>query len=194
MRVRFAHLAAVLALSTAALAHGAPRGTATATLDGKKVTVEYGRPSLNGRTLADLMKQLPEDGMWRAGVDQVTTFTTEAPLLIGDKKVPAGKYTLYVHLAESGERRLALNTDLGVPLKTYVPKASPDRADLPWPHIGDYDKSIGAKEVVRALMKKEEAKEPVDMFTIALTPAKGGATMNLAWGEESWSLDLKAAK
>ena len=42
------------------------------------------------------MAQLPADRVWRAGVDQVTTLTTEADLMVGGKRVPAGKYTLYV--------------------------------------------------------------------------------------------------
>jgi Protein of unknown function (DUF2911) len=195
MRVRFAHVAALVALGTAAFAQErAPRGTATASLNGKTVTLDYGRPSLKGRTLADLMKQLPEDRMWRAGVDQVTTLKTEGPLLVGDKKVAAGTYTVYVHLAENGDRHLVLNTDKGVALKTIFPKAPPELADAPWPHIGDYTKAIAGKEVARVAMKKEAAKEPVDMFTIGLAPGKEAATLNLAWGEESWSLDVKAAK
>src|SRR5712692_3135585 len=118
MRMRFAYVAALVALGAAAFAQErAPRGTATASLTAKQATLEYGRPSLKGRTLADLMKQLPEDRMWRAGVDQVTTLKTEGPILVGDKKVAAGTYTAYVHLAENGDRHLAINTDKGVALK-----------------------------------------------------------------------------
>ena len=45
------------------------------------------------------MKQLPADRIWRAGENQVTTFTTEADVTIGGKTVPAGKYSVYVHAA-----------------------------------------------------------------------------------------------
>ena len=130
----------------------APRGTATATIAGKSVTIDYGRPALKGRTIDALLAQLPEDRMWRAGENQVTTFTTAGPLLIGGKRVPAGTYSLYVHVPASGPWSLVLNTDKGVPLGSIFPAAPPALKDAPWPRIQDYTKSIAAKEVVRAAM------------------------------------------
>src|SRR2546422_806740 len=62
-----------------------PRGTASATVGGKKVTIDYGRPALKGRSIDELLKQLPEDRMWRAGENQVTTLTTEGDITIGGK-------------------------------------------------------------------------------------------------------------
>jgi hypothetical protein len=43
-------------------------------------------------------------------------------------------------------------------------------------------------------MKPTPGGPPADLFTITLKPTPDGATLNLAWGEKSWSLDLKAAK
>jgi hypothetical protein len=48
--------------------HG-PRGTAEATVGGKKVTVEYGRAELKGRTIDSLIAQLPADRVWRTGAN-----------------------------------------------------------------------------------------------------------------------------
>lgn len=196
MRVRFTQVMAFALLGVVAVAQEqAPqRGSASATLGGKKVAVDYGRPTLKGRTLADLLKQLPDERIWRAGVNQVTTLTTETDLMIGDKKVPAGKYSLYMYLPEDGSRVLLVNTDLGVPLKQIFSGASEKMANEPWPHLGDYQKSIAAKEVARVPMKKEMVKAPADTFSITLTPAKDSALMTLAWGEESWSLDVKPVK
>src|SRR5262245_60370297 len=89
------------------------RGTATASFKGKQVTIDYGRPALKGRTVNELTGKLPPDRMWRAGADRVTTLTTEGDILIGDKKVPVGKYTLYVHIPASGAWSLVINTDPG---------------------------------------------------------------------------------
>ena len=193
MRVRFAHVAALALLSTAALAES-PRGNATAAIGGKKITIDYGRPALKGRPLAELLKQLSEDRVWRTGDDQVTTLTAETDIQIGGKKIKAGKYSVYVHLPADGSRNLLLNTDLGQPLIKLWDKAPADRANAPWPYIGDYQAKIGNKEILRAAMTKEATAAPVDPFTIDLASAKDGAKLKLSWGEESWSIDVKAAK
>ncbi len=194
MNVRLSHVATVLALGASLASGASERGTATATLNGKKVAIDYGRPALKGRALADLIKQLSDDRVWRSGDDQVTTITTETDLEIGGKRVKAGKYSVYVHLPADGSRNLLLNTDLGQPLIKLWDKAPANLANEPWPYIGDYQAKIGSKEVVRAAMKKETPKAPVDVFTIDLTPQKDSANLKLSWGEESWSIDLKAAK
>lgn len=169
----------------------APRGKATATIGGKAVTIDYGRPSLKGRTIDALLAQLPADRMWRAGENQVTTLTTAGPLLIGGRRVPAGTYSLYVHAPASGAWSLVLNTDKGVPLGTIFPAAPPELKDAPWPHIEDYQKSIAATEVLRAAMADAKAKEAVELFTIDLAPAAPGATLRLSWGDRSWSIPIQ---
>jgi hypothetical protein len=195
MRVRLSHVVTVLALGTSLALAASERGKPTATLGGKKVTIDYGRPALKGRALADLLKQLSEDRVWRAGDDQVTTLTSETDLEIGGKRVEAGKYSVYVHLPADGSRNLLLNTDLGQPLIKLWDKAPANMANEPWPYIGDYQAKIGSKETLRAAMKKETTSKPVDVFTAELTPVKDdGAKLKLSWGDESWSIDVKAAK
>ena len=169
----------------------APRGTATAMVGGKSVTIDYGRPALKGRTIDALLAQLPEDRMWRAGENQVTTFTTAGPLLIGGKRVPAGTYSLYVHAPVSGPWALVLNTDKGVPLGSIFAAAPPELKNAPWPHIRDYQKSIAATEVVRANMTQSAVSAPEDLFTIRLAPLGKGAVVGLAWGSQSWSIPIE---
>jgi hypothetical protein len=198
MKMRFALTAAALALvaSTAAQAQQqrVPRETVTASVSGKNVAIEYGRPQLKGRALADLLKQLPSDRIWRAGENQVTTFATETALAIGGKPVAAGKYSLYVHIPQSGDWSLVLNTDPGVPLKQIFPQAPPNVADALWPRLDGYDK-IKDKEIVRAAMKPAPAPAaPVEAFTVVLAATKDGAAVTMSWGKEAWTLDLKAAK
>jgi hypothetical protein len=179
--------------ATAAQAQPAPRETVTATLNGKKVAVEYGRPALKGRAVKDLLAQLPANRVWRAGVDQVTTLNTETDVLIGGKRVPAGKYTLYLHAPESGGYELLVNKDPGVPLKTIFPGASAERANLLWPHIEDYP-TIQASEVARIPLKSVAPKQNQDLFLIGLDPATGGnSAITLTWGDQSWTADIKPA-
>ena len=169
----------------------APRGKATATVAGKSVTIDYGRPALKGRTIDALLAKLPEDRMWRAGENQVTTLTTAGPLLIAGKRVPAGTYSMYVHAPASGPWALVLNTDKGVPLGTIFAAASPEMRNEPWPHIEDYTKSIAGTEVVRAAMTRGAVSEPVDLFEIRFNPLGDGAALTLAWGDQNWSLPVR---
>jgi hypothetical protein len=193
MKTRMAMVAAVLAIPALAAAQRAPRDNPSVAVGGKKVAVEYGRGSLKGRTVKDLLSQLPADRVWRAGVDQVTTLTTEGDILVGGKKVPAGKYSVYVYAPEGGDYALLLNSDPGVPLKTIFAGAPPAMADALWPRLDGYDK-VKDKEVARATLKAGKTAAPVEQFQIGLAPAAGGATITLSWGDQSWSTDIKPAK
>ena len=196
MRVRRLIPIAVLAVAASAHAQSdrAPRETVTALVNGKKVAVEYGRPSLKGRTVKDLLAQLPPNRVWRAGVDQATTLTTETDVLIGGKRVPAGKYTLYLHAPTTGTYELLVNRDLGVPLKSIYAAAPAAVADALWPHIEDYP-TIKDKEVARIALKSGAAHEGAkDRFLIGLTPAVDGVSgITLSWGDQSWTTDIRAA-
>lgn len=193
MRTRFLPVIALMAIAVLSFAQEeAERGLAEATINGKTVSVDYGRPSLNGRSIDELIAKLPEDRMWRAGMNQVTVLKTEADLVLGDKPVPAGKYSLYVHAPEKGEWSLVLNSVLGQPLSKVWAQAPENLANEPWPHFA-YSKEIGDKEVARAQMKSGQMNPPAELFTIDLKSADGGAVMKLSWGDRSWTVELKAA-
>jgi hypothetical protein len=187
---------AVIAVAATAQAQQdrAPRETVTAEIGGKKVAVEYGRPSLKGRAVKDLLSQLPANRVWRAGVDQATTLTTDADILVGGKKVPAGKYTLYLHAPESGSYELLVNKDPGVKLKTIYAAAPPSVADAMWPHIEDYP-TIKDKEVARVALKSAAAHSgAADRFLVTMAPAVNGVSaLTLSWGDQSWTTDVRAA-
>lgn len=186
-------LALTLMVASLATAQMPPRGKASATISGKAVTIDYGQAKLGTRTLDELMKGLPADGVWRAGRDQVTTITTESPITIGGKVVPAGKYSLYVPVSKDGTYSLAVNKHLGVPLKSIFAGASAAMANEPWP-VSDYGKEIGKDEVARVTLTSAKTAAPVDPFAITLTPKGAGATLTLAWGDKSFSTEIAAGK
>jgi Protein of unknown function (DUF2911) len=197
LRTRTLHAALIasLAWATAAGAQDAPapRETVTASVGGKKVSIEYGRPALKGRTLDQLMTQLPADRIWRTGIDQVTTINTETALLLGGKKVPAGKYTVYMHVPAEGNASLVLNSDKGIALVKLWDKAPANLANEPWPHLEGYS-NIAATEVARGQMRPGSAAPPAELFTVAMAPTQTGAVATFSWGDKSWSIDFVPAK
>lgn len=56
------------------------------------IELSYSRPNTKGRTIfGDLV---PYGAIWRTGANSATTLTFSDDVIIGDKKVPAGKYGL----------------------------------------------------------------------------------------------------
>jgi hypothetical protein len=187
-------LALSLVMAAGALAQMPARGKAEAKVGGKTVSIDYGQAKLGGRSLDEMMKGLPADGVWRAGRDQVTTITTEAPIAIGGKSIPAGKYSLYVPVGKDGVYSLAINKNLGVALKTIFAAAPPAMANEPWPYLEDYEKNIGKEEIARVALTPGKTASSVDPFAITLTPKGMGATLTRAWGDKSFSTEILPAK
>ena len=165
---------------------------ARTTIDGKKVSIEYGRPVLQGRTLADLMKQLPPDRIWRAGSGPVTILSTETDLLIGGKKIKAGNYALYMYCPESGDYALVINSDLGEPVSGELPKATSDRSNRPYPHCMDFTMAVADKEVARISLKQIKAPR-IEVLVYSFEAAGKGATLTISWGDQSWTAEIQPA-
>ena len=200
---------------------GARRETAEGTIHGKRVTIEYGRTELNGRSLDSLIARLSEDRVWRVGSDEVTVLTTEADLSVdgltgssctrdrkpgGGRKILAGRYSVYVSAPAEGDWSLIVNSDPGIELGALakalgfsVPEADAKRL---WPHLEGYNMNrakgvsgIAATEVARAIMRPGTANPPVDPFTIRLEPFGSDAlTLTLAWADRTWSVDLNGVE
>ena len=90
MLKRFALAAIAVSLASSAYAQN-PRGEAKATVAGKAVAIDYGRPSLNKR---DMLAQAQVGQAWRMGADAATSLKTDADLAFGSVQVPKGEYVL----------------------------------------------------------------------------------------------------
>ena len=189
MMKRLVVFAALVGLAAISFAQDSqPRGEVDATVNGSKVMIEYGRPALKGRSLDELMKDLPEDRIWRAGENQVTTLETKAALKIGGTSIPAGKYSLYVYAPAEGDWALCVNKNLGVPLVDIWAQAPPEIAQEPWPELRGYKAHIVGEEIARIPMMKKSEKS-TDVFTIDLTSSE----RTLSWGDASWTASIEGS-
>ena len=91
MLKRIALAALAVMVAGPAFAQGNPRGEAKATVAGKVVSIDYGRPTLKGR---DMLGQAQVGQAWRMGADTATGLKTDADLSFGTVAVPKGEYIL----------------------------------------------------------------------------------------------------
>lgn len=102
----------------------AQRGQAEISVHGKQISIEYGRPALQGR---DMLGRLPVGGYWRMGKDAATTLETEATLKAGDVVIPPGNYRLRAKRVSEERFHLVITGDSGeweVPLERFQPGES----------------------------------------------------------------------
>lgn len=146
-----------LALPLSVCAQAASRGTAAATVNEKKVSITYGRPSLNGR---DLLAQAKPGMTWRVGMNQATEITSEGDLVVGGATLKAGKYSLWVRKTGDDTWTLAFHPKTGVWGKPELTEGY--AAEMP--------------------LKLEKAADSADLLAIDLTDKKGDAEIKIHWG------------
>ena len=144
-----------------------PPGTAEVILKGKKITIDYSRPSLKGRKVGQELA--PYGKVWRTGANEATTLTTDVDLNIAGTKVPAGKYTLWT-LPSEGTWKLIINKQTGQ-----------------WGTR--YDES---QDLARVDLKKSPLPQTVEQFTISFDKkGENLADLNLDWENTRVSVAVK---
>jgi hypothetical protein len=147
-----------------------PRGTAKISLGGKAISVEYGRPSLKGRSVADLLGQLKPGDFWRLGADKSTTFSTAADLQFGDVTIPNGQYSLWVQRGADNSWKLVFNKQHGQ-----------------WGTQHD-----ASQDLASAPLEQTKASDSAEMVTISLTTQGAGAVIAIQWGDMKLTANFKA--
>jgi len=143
-----------------------PRLTTSVTIDGKKITVGYGAPSMRGRKVMGAL--VPYGEVWCAGANDATSLDTEADLDINGMKVPKGSYTLWT-LPNRDEWLLIVNKQTGQWHTDYRQR---------------YD--LG-----RVKMNVRTISSPVERMKIDLAAASGNrGTLTLSWESTEVSVPI----
>ena len=163
--------AAALVASTplAAQNRASPLDHARAVIGGHAIEVQYGRPSMRGRTIYGGLVLWGQ--VWRTGANEATHLRTPVDLHIGDIVVPAGEYTLFTIPSPDGWT-LIINSQTGQ-----------------WGT--DYDES---QDFARVPLAVEELQEPVETLTITLAEGEDSdGVMYIDWERTRAVLEFDVA-
>jgi len=117
MSLRAAGITVALSVAAAA-AFPADRGEAKATVAGKAVSIDYGRPSLQGR---DMLGQAKVGAPWRMGADSPTRLKTAAELTFAPGVVvPPGEYVLTATKTAPDKWQIDVKRESGDPIEVSL--------------------------------------------------------------------------
>lgn len=146
-----------------------PRATATGTVDGVRVAIEYGSPFKRGRVIWGGLR--PWDEWWMPGADEATSISTTAPLVIGTVTVPAGVHSIYV-VPGREVFLLTINTRTGQFHTQYTPE----------------------RDLGRTAMTLRMLTEPVEQLTFVIESSPGGGgLLRLSWDDREYAVRVAAA-
>jgi hypothetical protein len=104
-----------------------PRDSTTIVIGGKRISVNYGRPSALGRKImGDYVRY---NRVWRTGFGKSTTLITEAGLELGGVEIPVGSYSLWT-LPSEEQWKLIINKEVGQWGTVYNPQRDLARISL----------------------------------------------------------------
>jgi len=177
-------LATLIACALPAMAQRkrvSPHETITATIDGNKVTIVYGRPYSKDPKTGEIRKiwgtLVPYGKVWRTGADEATLLTTEQPITLGGTEIPAGTFSLFTLPAADGTAKLIVNKrtgQWGIPYK---------------------EQSEATNELARIDLKKDTLDKTVDQFTMAVEPnSSGGGVLKMMWETTQFSVPFTVKK
>ena len=95
-------------IASVSFAQKSPRKNATGTINSVNVTVDYGSPSVKGRTVWGGLEKYNK--VWRAGANENTTVTFDNNVTIGGKSLKAGKYGFFIIPKKDGDWIAIFNT------------------------------------------------------------------------------------
>jgi hypothetical protein len=138
---------------------GSPHVLTEWTIDGANISIEYGRPSLKGRTPGKDID--PYEGKeWRTGADEQTTLVTDRALKFGTLAVPAGTYGIHT-----------------IPVKgtwQLIVSKRPKGWGIPYP---------AGEDLGRVPMTMGKPPKMEEQLTISIEDTPKGGTLHIDWGD-----------
>jgi hypothetical protein len=98
----------LLMIATLTFGQESPRKQVTGKIGVTTAIVDYGSPSVKGRTIWGEL--VPYGKVWRAGANENTTFSFDKDVKIGKNTVKAGKYGFFIIPNENNEWTVILNS------------------------------------------------------------------------------------
>ena len=142
---------------------GSPHVRSVYKVDGATITLEYGRPSVKGRTIFGPEGIVKPGNVWRMGADEATTLKTDKDLMFGSLHVPAGTYTLFALPLAGGSPeaggKLIISKQTGQWGTQYAEAQDLGRVD--------------------AIVTPTSA--PVEMLTLSIIDTPAGASFVMEW-------------
>jgi hypothetical protein len=147
-----------------------PEAAFTQQFGDSEIQVQYARPLARGRKIFGGL--IPFDSLWRTGAGECTTLKTKEDVIIGSKKIGAGKYSLFT-IPSANEWTVILNSDVSM-------------------HgTNGYD---AQKDVHRFTVKPIKTGRFYESFTIEIndfTP-QGSASLNILWENTMVQIPLQS--
>ncbi len=134
---------------------------------GATISIDYSQPSLKGRTIGTDVE--PNAGkVWRAGANEATVFETDKDVSVEGKKLPAGKYALFM-------------VDNGKEWNIIFNKV--------WKTWGAYDyEKNKEQDVLQVTVKAEAGKKVQDKLTYTIDE---DGEVTLLWGDREVEFKVK---
>jgi hypothetical protein len=140
-----------------------PHEKTSATIDGAKITITYGRPSMRGRTIFGAL--VPYDQVWCPGADEATVLDSDKPIDLNGLKVPAGPHTIWM-LPTANQWTLIVSKEPSGFHTQYHPEA----------------------DLGRVTLRKDAINPPVEQLTFEIAPNRSGPGGSIAMHWEKTSV------
>lgn len=132
--------------------------------------VLYSRPQMRDREIFG--KLVPYGEVWRTGANEATEITLYQDMMVGDKTIKKGTYTLFT-IPNEKEWTIILNNSTNI-----------------W---GAYDYHV-EKDAARITVPVRTAKNPIEALSMAFEPIDNGAKLYIGWADKYVEVPFKKTK